>query len=310
MATTKSISLETTRSSWTAILSLIIPGSGQLLLKRRWRGILILLTAVSLTLLINWSQGILKIGLFNIAGLKLTWLWIPFILFWGWNVFDTVELANNRRPNPLPMVILSAIILYVIAWNVTNVRLDRLVSRFGDAVKVGSNLINPDMITISVNGEDQVCAWTCLGDYAAARLEGKPPAGPIRISDNLLDIVGRVKIQPVPRWQVKLGLVPEGTQAKTFVAGSLVETIAIGLMATIFSTILAIPVSFLAAHNIMSRVRGGSAIYYFFRTFLNIVRAVDPVVWGLLVIIWVGLGSFAGVIALTIQSISALGKLL
>jgi phosphonate transport system permease protein len=45
------------------------------------------------------------------------------------------------------------------------------------------------------------------------------------------------------------------------------------------------------------------------RAFLNIVRAVDTVVWGLIIIVWVGLGSFAGVIALTIHSIAALGKL-
>jgi phosphonate transport system permease protein len=42
---------------------------------------------------------------------------------------------------------------------------------------------------------------------------------------------------------------------------------------------------------------------------LNIVRAVDTIVWGLIVIVWVGLGTFAGVIALTIHSVAALGKL-
>ena len=39
------------------------------------------------------------------------------------------------------------------------------------------------------------------------------------------------------------------------------------------------------------------------------VRAIDTIVWGLIVIVWVGLGTFAGVIALTIHSIAALGKL-
>ena len=80
-------------------------------------------------------------------------------------------------------------------------------------------------------------------------------------------------------------------------------------MATIFSTILAIPISFLAAHNIMSRIPGGTAIYYVMRGILNVVRAIDTIVWGLIVIVWVGLGSFAGVIALTIHSVAALGKL-
>ena len=42
---------------------------------------------------------------------------------------------------------------------------------------------------------------------------------------------------------------------------------------------------------------------------LNVVRAIDTLIWGLIVVLWVGLGSFAGVIALTIHSIAALGKL-
>ncbi len=79
-------------------------------------------------------------------------------------------------------------------------------------------------------------------------------------------------------------------------------------MATLFSTVLAIPVSFFAAHNIMHRVPGGTAIYYITRSILNVVRAVDTVVWGLIIIVWVGLGSFAGVIALTIHSIAALAS--
>jgi phosphonate transport system permease protein len=59
----------------------------------------------------------------------------------------------------------------------------------------------------------------------------------------------------------------------------------------------------------MERVRGGTVIYYISRAILNIVRAVDTIVWGLIIIVWVGLGSFAGVIALTIHSVAALGKL-
>jgi phosphonate transport system permease protein len=310
VATSNSLLVDSTKTYWTAILSLIIPGIGQIFLKRHWRGALILLTAIFLLLLVFWSQENLVIGLVSIGGLSLTWLWLPLILFWAWNVFDTLEIATNHIRNPLPMILLASIIFYVIAWDVTDVRLERLVSRLGDAVKVGGNLINPDMLTISINGHDQICTWTCLRDFAEARLAGKPPAGPIRLSDNLLDIVGRVTKQAAPQWQVKLGLVPEGTQVKTFNGGSLIATIAIGLMATIFSTILAIPISFLAAHNIMTRIRGGSAIYYIVRSFLNIVRAVDPVVWGLLVVVWVGLGSFAGVISLTIHSVAALGKLL
>ena len=59
----------------------------------------------------------------------------------------------------------------------------------------------------------------------------------------------------------------------------------------------------------MTRVPGGIVIYYVMRTFLNVVRSIDTIIWGIIVIVWVGLGPFAGLIALTIHSVAALGKL-
>ena len=114
--------------------------------------------------------------------------------------------------------------------------------------------------------------------------------GPLKLSETFGDIFGR-------------------TRNDVFVPGKIFETIALGLMATFLSTLLAIPLSFLAAHNIMARVPGGIIVYYVMRTFLNVVRAIDTIIWGLIVIVWVGLGPFAGLIALTIHSVAALGKL-
>jgi len=51
------------------------------------------------------------------------------------------------------------------------------------------------------------------------------------------------------------------------------------------------------------------AIYYITRTILNIIRAIEPLIWALIAVVWVGLGPFAGIVALTIHSIAALGKL-
>ncbi len=129
------------------------------------------------------------------------------------------------------------------------------------------------------------------------------------LSGNVGQIFGQKGTVTASSWAVLFGKATKNQRVPGFETGKIVETIAIGLLATLFSTILAVPVSFLAAHNIMKRIPGGSVIYYIVRTFLNIVRAIDTVVWGLIIIVWVGLGSFAGVIALTIHSIAALGKL-
>jgi phosphonate ABC transporter permease subunit PhnE len=296
-------------SALSALFSFILPGLGQFLLKRRERGLLIFLTSSVLALLIYWSLHNQEIGKIEIGGITTSWLWLPFILFWAWNILDAHALKANRIFPGIPGVLFTVIILYVIAWHVTGIRLNRLVEGFGDARTVTAKLLNPDMITISIKGQDQICAWSCMYSYIGDKLAGRPTQGVIRASENLLNIIGRMKLMPASTWQVKLGLAEPGSKANTFVAGRMIETIAMGLMATLFSTVLAIPVSFLAAHNIMSRFPGGTAIYYAMRAILNIVRAIDTIVWGLIVIVWVGLGSFAGVIALTIHSVAALGKL-
>ena len=287
-------------------LSLVVPGSGQFLLGQRWRGVIILLMTALLAFVVYWAYDWQKIGELVLGGLETSWLWVPLALFWAWNVADARTLAAGRPANPLPGVLLAAIILYFVAWTVTDVRLERLVTRFSDAQLVMRDLVNPDIATIV--GEEKLCSSTCLWQTFTAKLTGTETAA-IKPSENLLDIFGRVTQAKARAWQVSLGLAQPGQLVRTFTAGKMVETVAIGLLATLFSTLLALPLSFLAAHNIMSRVPGGTAIYYAMRTFFNLVRAVDTVVWGLIVIVWVGLGSFAGVIALSIHSMATLGKL-
>jgi phosphonate transport system permease protein len=91
--------------------------------------------------------------------------------------------------------------------------------------------------------------------------------------------------------------------------GRMAETIFMGMMATLFGIIFAVPVSFLASRNLMSGSWVTMTIYYLTRTILNIVRAIEPLIWALVAVVWVGLGPFAGIIALTFHSIAALGKL-
>jgi phosphonate ABC transporter permease subunit PhnE len=304
---------KTEKNTSTSILivfaSLILPGLAQFLSKKRTRGLLVFATTVTLTYLVNWSLVHQNIGKIHLGNWVTSWLWLPLVLFWIWNVLDAWALSAQKTFNPLPGILLVSIILYVIAWNVTAVKINRLIERIGDARIVATNLINPDMITISEKGQDKICAWSCTYVYIGDKLTGRPVDGPIRVSDNLLQIIGSMKPMPASQWLVSLGLATPGSNSSTFVAGSMIQTVAMGLLATLFSTILALPISFFAARNIMARLPGGTFIYYLARGFLNVVRAIDTIVWGLIVVVWVGLGPFAGVIALTIHSTAALGKL-
>lgn len=89
----------------------------------------------------------------------------------------------------------------------------------------------------------------------------------------------------------------------------MIETIFIGMMATFFGIILALPFSFLAARNLMSANAFTMGIYYLVRGILNIIRSIEPLIWAILAVIIVGLGPWAGILALTVHSIAALGKL-
>jgi phosphonate transport system permease protein len=53
----------------------------------------------------------------------------------------------------------------------------------------------------------------------------------------------------------------------------------------------------------------GMAVYNTSRTILNALRSIEPLIMGIVFVIWVGVGPFAGVLALTLHSIASLGKL-
>jgi phosphonate ABC transporter permease subunit PhnE len=53
----------------------------------------------------------------------------------------------------------------------------------------------------------------------------------------------------------------------------------------------------------------GMTIYNVNRTILNILRSIEPLIMGIIFVIWVGIGPFAGMLALALHSIASLGKL-
>lgn len=102
---------------------------------------------------------------------------------------------------------------------------------------------------------------------------------------------------------------PEASEELKLSIEKMIETIILGMMSTFFGILLSIPVSFLAAKNLMSANWFTKSIYYLVRTILNIIRSIEPLVWAVIAIIMVGLGPFAGILALTIHTVAALGKL-
>jgi phosphonate ABC transporter permease subunit PhnE len=53
----------------------------------------------------------------------------------------------------------------------------------------------------------------------------------------------------------------------------------------------------------------GSIIYSIMRTLLNAIRAIEPLIYVIIFVVWVGIGPFAGALALALHTIAALAKL-
>jgi phosphonate ABC transporter permease subunit PhnE len=56
-------------------------------------------------------------------------------------------------------------------------------------------------------------------------------------------------------------------------------------------------------------VRLGRGIYYITRTVFNVLRAIEPLIMAIVFVVWVGIGPFAGALALALHTIAALAKL-
>jgi phosphonate transport system permease protein len=99
------------------------------------------------------------------------------------------------------------------------------------------------------------------------------------------------------------------SQTLTLTSGKMLETIFIALMGTVLSLVVTIPLSFFGARNLTSQIPLGSVLYSATRTVFNLLRSVEVMIVAIIMAVVVGFGPFAGVLALAIHGIGALGKL-
>src|SRR5690606_16910448 len=107
---------------------------------------------------------------------------------------------------------------------------------------------------------------------------------------------------------ILLGLVQPDTELLFNVTNGvpylLLETIAIAFLGTIVGAILAIPLAFLSASNIVPK-----PIAWLVRLLLIFIRTIPAIVYGLMFIRVTGPGAFAGVLTMALTSIGMLSKL-
>lgn len=87
--------------------------------------------------------------------------------------------------------------------------------------------------------------------------------------------------------------------------GALAETLAIAFLGTLLGAVLALPAGVLAAKNVVAN----RILHFFIRRSLDTVRGVDTLIWALIFVSAVGLGPFAGLLAIAASDFGAFGKL-
>ncbi len=129
-----------------------------------------------------------------------------------------------------------------------------------------------------------VLAWTVQGTQSelGTLIQGLPWIG---------DFLGRM-------------LPPNMDYIGSNLVGPAIQTIQIALLGTLFSIVLAIPISLLAARNLSPN----TAIYHLSRQVLNVLRGINEIILALIFVAAVGLGPFAGVLALAVHGAGMVGK--
>jgi phosphonate transport system permease protein len=106
-------------------------------------------------------------------------------------------------------------------------------------------------------------------------------------------------------WITLMMIPPDPGSSLPLYLRALGETLSIALLGTTIAAVMALPVSLLAARNIVP----SNIVRFPVRRFLDSIRGIDTLIWALVWINVVGLGPFAGVLAIAVSDFGAFGKL-
>jgi phosphonate transport system permease protein len=86
---------------------------------------------------------------------------------------------------------------------------------------------------------------------------------------------------------------------------AMLQTLAMAFLGTLLATLAAVPLGFLGARNVIPQV----VFHFGLRRLFDGIRGVDALIWALMFVNVVGLGPFAGVMAIAVSDTGTLAKL-
>ena len=346
------------RPALAAILSAILPGTGQFLLGRRERGLTLLAGMAGIAVVIAWYGG----G---------AW-WAALAPYWLAQVVDAYRLAGGLRAPVARLALLGMLPVYLVGWQAMEIAPYRLVERYDKVQPLIKGLTSPQVFdrsreTVAARvrthtpcGEDEQIAPAPLDasepsvslDPGCAPLEATvtvrgtgfpaddeitlewigPTGDRIGLGNATTDGSGaferaiEVPAESIPaRIRERNPDLPQRQQLEAsavvstgglglhetmrVILANIGVTIALGFLATVLGALLAVPLAMLGARNLMAGHAASRPIYHVARLVMNVMRSIEPLIIAVVFVVWVGQGPFAGMLALTVHTVAALGKL-
>ena len=335
----------------TILLSVILPGLGQLFQRKYRAGIAIFLAFATALGVVIWYG-------------KPVWFIVPGLI-WLWNIWDVAAYPKGRKA-VIP-ILLWLLMAYGIGGQVTEFNLKALVENANRSKSIITQMFRLDFTqpkTEKLEGYTDIqapCSETpplpdrttngirvyveepCATVGSTIKVHGEgfwpnettifywqnPIGGKAMQTEATSDANGNVTLEwlvsPLIHTTAPDPTVPQIHRIKVsqsrpiggielsavggYIVQGIYETLALAFLSTIIGALIAIPFGFLAARNLMTGNPVTTAIYMVTRTILNIVRSIEALIMAIIFVIIVGLGPFPGMLAITIHTIAALGKL-
>jgi phosphonate ABC transporter permease subunit PhnE len=208
-------------------------------------------------------------------------------------------------------VVFALLITFVVGWNIVQVDMYSFFTKFKNAGGITNGIFNPNITSYQLTNESiQELTLKDVDTVVIKAIEKiknrKYPSKKIIVEKIESQLSSKI---PDSNKSLILSSVKSNHDMLFRALSALAETIFLALLATVFAIPFAFALSFFAARNLMPKTLTGNSVYIIIRTIATFIRSVEAIVWAIIFSVWVGIGPFAGMLALMIHSIAALTKL-
>ena len=209
------------------------------------------------------------------------------------------------------LTLLSLVVTFVVGVNIVQVDFYKFFTKFQNAGGIASGIFDPSITeySLSATSIDELEKESLPPDVLKT-LKGIQNRKYSTKKVFLEDLQKRLGESTLQEYKSNiLQSAEKNTELLNIALSALAETIFLALLATVFAIPFAFVLSFLAARNLMPRTWLGNIVYILIRTVATIFRSIEAIVWAIIFSVWVGIGPFAGMLALMVHSVASLTKL-